>query len=72
MTSQVEVTVSLLGVTASLLGICQVMGATWAVGGRGPNPEYLFKTADMLRDLGIPDPQLDYLAQKVANLTKSA
>jgi hypothetical protein len=26
----------------------------------------------MLRDLGIPDPQLDYLAQKVANLTKSA
>jgi cation transport protein ChaC len=43
-----------------------------AVGGRGPNPEYLFKTADMLRDLGIPDPQLDYLAKKVANLTKSA
>jgi len=42
------------------------------VGGRGPNPEYLFKTADMLRDLGIPDPQLDYLAKKVANLTKSA
>ncbi len=43
-----------------------------AVGGRGPNPEYLYKTADMLRDLGIPDPQLDYLAEKVANLTKSA
>ena len=43
-----------------------------AVGGRGPNPEYLYKTADMLRDLGIPDPQLDYLAKKVANLTKSA
>jgi cation transport protein ChaC len=43
-----------------------------AVGARGPNPEYLFKTADMLRDLGIPDPQLDYLAKKVANLTKSA
>ena len=43
-----------------------------AVGGRGPNPEYLFKTADMLRDLGIPDPQLDYLAKTVANLTKSA
>jgi cation transport protein ChaC len=43
-----------------------------AVGGRGPNPEYLFKTADMLRDLGVPDPQLDYLAKTVANLTKSA
>lgn len=43
-----------------------------AVGGRGPNPEYLFKTADMLRDLGIPDPQLDYLAKTVANLTKFA
>jgi hypothetical protein len=25
-----------------------------------------------LRDLGIPDPQLDYLAKTVANLTKSA
>ena len=43
-----------------------------AVGGRGPNLEYLFKTADMLRDLGVPDPQLDYLAKTVANLTKSA
>ena len=43
-----------------------------AVGGRGQNQEYLFKTADMLRDLGIPDPQLDYLAKTVANLTKSA
>jgi cation transport protein ChaC len=42
------------------------------VGGRGPNLEYLFKTADMLRDLGVPDPQLDYLAKTVANLTKSA
>ena len=43
-----------------------------AVGGRGPNPEYLFKTAEMLHDLGIPDPQLDYLAEKVANLTNCA
>ena len=43
-----------------------------AVGGRGPNLEYLFKTADMLRDLGVTDPQLDYLAKTVANLTKSA
>ena len=43
-----------------------------AVGERGPNPEYLFKTADMLRDLGIPDSQLDYLAKTMANLTKSA
>jgi len=25
-----------------------------------------------LRDLGVPDPQLDYLAKTVANLTKSA
>ena len=43
-----------------------------AVGGRGPNSEYLFKTAEMLYDLGIPDPQLDYLAEKVANLTNCA
>lgn len=36
-----------------------------AVGGRGPNPEYLFNTASLLRDLGIPDTDLDWLSQRV-------
>ena len=43
-----------------------------AVGGRGPNPEYLYKTAKILQSLHIADPDLDYLAQEVINLTKSA
>ena len=42
-----------------------------AVGGRGPNPEYLYNTAKLLQSLEIADPELDYLANKVSKLMKA-
>jgi cation transport protein ChaC len=36
-----------------------------AIGGRGPNTEYLWNTAAHLAELGIADPDLDWLAAKV-------
>jgi glutathione-specific gamma-glutamylcyclotransferase len=36
-----------------------------AVGGRGPNRDYLFATAEHLAELGIEDPDLSWLAAKV-------
>lgn len=36
-----------------------------AVGGRGPNDEYLHSTATQLHELGISDPDLDWLSQRV-------
>lgn len=36
-----------------------------AVGGRGPNCEYLHQTAAHLADLGLPDPELDWLSARV-------
>lgn len=36
-----------------------------AVGGRGPNTEYLWNTAAHLAELGIADPDLDWLAERV-------
>ncbi|MBT8408691.1 MAG: gamma-glutamylcyclotransferase [Alphaproteobacteria bacterium] len=36
-----------------------------AVGGRGPNTEYLYNTADHLAELGIADPDLTWLAENV-------
>lgn len=36
-----------------------------AIGGRGPNTEYLFNTADHLDQLGISDRDLAWLAQRV-------
>jgi cation transport protein ChaC len=39
-----------------------------AVGGRGPNRDYLFATARHLHELGIADPDLDWLATRVAEL----
>lgn len=36
-----------------------------AVGGRGPNTEYLFNTAAHLRALGIADPDLDWIEARV-------
>ena len=39
-----------------------------AVGGRGPNRDYLFSTARHLHELGIADPDLDWLATRVAEL----
>lgn len=36
-----------------------------AVGGRGPNTEYLHNTAGHLKELGIHDPDLEWLSQRV-------
>lgn len=40
-----------------------------AVGDRGPNTEYLFNTASHLTEIGLHDPDLDWLAQRVRQLT---
>jgi glutathione-specific gamma-glutamylcyclotransferase len=40
-----------------------------AVGGRGPNRDYLWSTAAHLAELGIADPDLDWLATRVRDLT---
>ncbi|GAA6206859.1 gamma-glutamylcyclotransferase [Cognatishimia sp. WU-CL00825] len=39
-----------------------------AVGGRGPNTEYLYNTASHLTELGIEDPELDWLSARVREL----
>ncbi|OYU39895.1 MAG: gamma-glutamylcyclotransferase [Pseudorhodobacter sp. PARRP1] len=39
-----------------------------AVGGRGPNRDYLFATADHLASLGIADPDLAWLSTQVRHL----
>lgn len=39
-----------------------------AHGGRGPNSEYLFNTAQHLHELGVADDDLDWLAMRVRNL----
>lgn len=36
-----------------------------AVGGRGPNTEYLYNTASHLHELGLADPDLDWLVRRV-------
>ncbi len=36
-----------------------------AAGGRGPNSEYLWKTAGRLRELGIADEDLEWLSARV-------
>lgn len=40
-----------------------------AVGGRGPNRDYLWSTVTHLHDLGLADPDLDWLAARVRDLT---
>jgi glutathione-specific gamma-glutamylcyclotransferase len=40
-----------------------------AIGGRGANRDYLWSTAAHLADLGIADPDLEWLAHRVRNLT---
>ncbi|MCY4150874.1 MAG: gamma-glutamylcyclotransferase [Aestuariivita sp.] len=40
-----------------------------AVGGRGRNSEYLFKTASHLKNLGVDDPSMDWLVQRVRELS---
>lgn len=41
-----------------------------AVGGRGPNTDYLFNTADHLREVGLEDPDLDWLYDRVRELVR--
>ncbi|MBI1219103.1 MAG: gamma-glutamylcyclotransferase [Rhodobacteraceae bacterium] len=43
-----------------------------AVGGRGPNREYLFNTAAHIAELGIADADLDWLAARVRDLGANA
>ncbi len=43
-----------------------------AVGGRGPNTEYLWNTADRLKDLNLTDPDLEWLSDRVRTLSKNA
>ncbi len=40
-----------------------------AVGGRGPNSEYLYNTAAHLSELGLADADLDWLVRRVRALT---
>ena len=40
-----------------------------AGGGRGPNTEYLYNTADHLHEIGLHDPDLDWLAARVREIT---
>jgi cation transport protein ChaC len=40
-----------------------------AVGGRGPNRDYLWATTAHLAELGIADPDLDWLASRVRDLS---
>lgn len=40
-----------------------------AAGGMGPNPEYLFNTAAHLAEIGLHDPDLEWLSQRVKSLT---
>lgn len=46
----------------------QAQMITHAVGGRGPNPEYLFNTAAHLKDLSIRDDDMDWLVARVRAL----
>ncbi len=39
-----------------------------AIGGRGPNTEYLYNTAGHLTELGIHDPDLEWLSRRVREL----
>jgi cation transport protein ChaC len=39
-----------------------------ATGGRGPNDEYLWKTADLLAELDVRDPDMEWLAMRVRQL----
>ena len=40
-----------------------------AIGGRGPNTEYLYNTASHLDALGIPDAELHWLQDRVRQLS---
>lgn len=40
-----------------------------AIGGRGPNTEYLYNTAEHLAEIGLEDDDLSWLAKRVRDLT---
>ncbi|MDW3224994.1 MAG: gamma-glutamylcyclotransferase [Paracoccaceae bacterium] len=40
-----------------------------ATGGMGPNTEYLYNTASHLSEIGLHDPDLEWLSQRVRHLT---
>ncbi len=40
-----------------------------AVGGRGPNTEYLYNTTEHLAEIGLRDPDLEWLSQRVRSIT---
>ena len=42
-----------------------------ATGGRGPNVEYLLNTSDHLAELGLADPDLTWLCERVREVTES-
>lgn len=42
-----------------------------AVGGRGPNTEYLFNTAAHLAEMGISDPDMEWLVARVKEITRT-
>lgn len=42
-----------------------------AVGGRGPNTDYLYNTADHLAQLGIEDQDLSWLSARVREITEA-
>lgn len=39
-----------------------------AIGGRGPNTEYLYNTSNHLREIGLRDPDLEWLTDRVRKL----
>ena len=41
-----------------------------AVGGRGPNPEYLYNTAEHLVEIGLEDAELSWLSARVRELVR--
>lgn len=43
-----------------------------AVGGRGPNPDYLYNTAQLLEKLQIPDADMDWLVTRVRQIAGTA
>ena len=40
-----------------------------AIGGRGPNTEYLYNTTEHLAEIGLHDPDLEWLSQRVRSIT---
>lgn len=43
-----------------------------AIGGRGPNDDYLYRTADQLAKLGLADADLDWLAARVRGIGQAS